>query len=351
MRPGPICMSCGIANDAASTFCTWCGAQLGQGGKPPISRTLVAAAVALVLAAAGVLAFFLFGRSEASGDVVLYEAPLSAGSRPFTSPVDVSAARVGAKIPALPEPSPASARASTPFGGSGSNTVCDRERLVAFLTSHPDRMAAWARVLGLEADGVPAYVRSLRPATLAADTRFTNHSFVNGAAVPVQSVLPAGTAVLVDSEGKVVVRCRCGNPLLPPKPVRGVCRGCPKGYKMPGLPTARARTPVVFVIDPPPVGGALAGTYSLSVLGVSGAGCELVSSGGDLVVRQEGETLTVTAQDLTGSGSVGADGSFELTVTGSDGRTGTLRGRIADGRVQGQLDAFGCTVLFEGSKT
>ena len=47
----------------------------------------------------------------------------------------------------------------------------------------------------------------------------TNHTFQNGRAVPLQSVLQAGTAVLVDEFGRLVVRCRCGNPLLEPTKV------------------------------------------------------------------------------------------------------------------------------------
>ncbi|MFD7575382.1 DUF6777 domain-containing protein, partial [Streptomyces sp. NPDC059810] len=49
-----------------------------------------------------------------------------------------------------------------------------------------------------------------------ADTRVTNHGFKNGAATAYQSVLQAGTAVLVDDRGVPRVRCACGNPLTLP---------------------------------------------------------------------------------------------------------------------------------------
>ena len=49
---------------------------------------------------------------------------------------------------------------------------------------------------------------------LAVDTRVTNHGFRNGSAYAIDSVLQAGTAVLVDSFGVPRVRCYCGNPLL-----------------------------------------------------------------------------------------------------------------------------------------
>ena len=51
---------------------------------------------------------------------------------------------------------------------------------------------------------------------LRADTRVTNHGFVDGHATALQSVLQAGTAVLVDDHGRPRVKCGCGNPLLDP---------------------------------------------------------------------------------------------------------------------------------------
>jgi hypothetical protein len=51
---------------------------------------------------------------------------------------------------------------------------------------------------------------------LTRDTRVTNHGFRDGEATQLQSVLQAGTAVLVDSRGVPRVKCGCGNPLLPP---------------------------------------------------------------------------------------------------------------------------------------
>jgi hypothetical protein len=55
---------------------------------------------------------------------------------------------------------------------------------------------------------------------LRTDTRVTNHGFRSGRATPRQSVLQAGTAVLVDRSGVPRVRCACGNPLAPPVAVR-----------------------------------------------------------------------------------------------------------------------------------
>ena len=62
----------------------------------------------------------------------------------------------------------------------------------------------------------------------------TNHSFVDGRAVAFQSILQAGTAVLVDKDGVPVARCRCGNPLLEPIFIKAAdCFGCPPNYEPP----------------------------------------------------------------------------------------------------------------------
>lgn len=58
-------------------------------------------------------------------------------------------------------------------------------------------------------------MRSLQPVVLMHDTWVTNHGYRDGRAVPFQSVLQAGTAVLIDAYGVPRVQCGCGNPLAP----------------------------------------------------------------------------------------------------------------------------------------
>jgi len=164
--------------------------------------------------------------------VVEYELPSDAGDDPFTTAADVEGEEVIRFTPASgsrPDP-------NEPFGGSGSLHVCDREALVDFLLSNKRERQAWAGVLGIDSDkdSVSRYVRSLTPVTLTVDTRVTNHDFVDGRAVPFQSILAAGTAVLVDKYGRPVVRCKCGNPLTWPKSYPKIrCKGCPPHYKPP----------------------------------------------------------------------------------------------------------------------
>jgi len=157
------------------------------------------------------------------GQTVTFQKATSKGPDPFTKPADV---RGRDKVDV----------GSGPFGGSGSDLVCDRELLIRSLRARPDRLKEWAQVLDVEPDirAVARYIRGLRSVTLTRDTRVTNHSFVDGRAVAFQSILQAGTAVLVDEKGVPVVRCRCGNPLLEPVYVKTAkCFGCPANYRPP----------------------------------------------------------------------------------------------------------------------
>jgi hypothetical protein len=174
-------------------------------------------AIAIVLASGG-------GTEKASAQVVRFQRPTDPGPKPFTKPSDV----IGKHAVAV---------ASGPFGGTGSNLVCNRELLIRFLHDNPDRLAAWAIVEGITPNyrAVARYIRSLKPVTLTRDTQVTNHSFEGGHSTEFQSILQAGTAVLVDPHtGKYVARCRCGNPLLPPVYTpSAVCYGCPPNYTPP----------------------------------------------------------------------------------------------------------------------
>ena len=161
--------------------------------------------------------------AAADAQTVTFQKPTDKGPDPFTKPADVRGEdRVDV--------------GSGPFGGSGSDLVCDRELLIRSLRARPDRLKEWARVLDVEPDitAVARYIRGLRSVTLTRDTRVTNHSFVDERAVGFQAILQAGTAVLVDEKGVPVVRCRCGNPLLEPVYIKTAkCFGCPANYRPP----------------------------------------------------------------------------------------------------------------------
>jgi Domain of unknown function (DUF6777) len=162
------------------------------------------------------------GSGGGQTQTVHFQKPLDPGPSPFTAPAAVRG-RVTQPI-------------SEPFGGSGSNSVCDRDKLIRFLHAHSDRMLEWARVLHVQPTlpAVKRYIAKLHPVTLTRDTQVTNHAWKNGRAVPFQAILQAGTAVLVDRYGRPVVRCFCGNPLGPAVYTpTSKCVDCPPHYQPP----------------------------------------------------------------------------------------------------------------------
>lgn len=211
----------------------------GGGHRPPWwrrPRSLVAAGALVVLAV--VLAVVLVERQPKTGQATVaapkatLQAAGSPGPDPFTGSVAVAASRTASSSPASSSPASPSPVVSASGSASGSGSVdggsvglyggtersssCDVPQLSAFLTSHPDKGQAWAGVEGITLSDLPGYLNSLTPAVLRVDTRVTNHGFAAGAATSFQSVLQAGSAVLVDSRGVPRARCACGNPLLPP---------------------------------------------------------------------------------------------------------------------------------------
>lgn len=192
-------------------------------------------------------------------DVVRFQKAAQVGPGAFTPPTDLRAAAQSASAgqgggapaaggggaPQAPQPAQPAQPGTPPggeakpgtFGGTGSNRVCDRERLIKFLAARPDQLREWAKVLGIEPtrEAVAAYIRELRPVTLTKDTQVTNHSYKDGKANPYQSIMQKGTAVLVDKDGKPVTRCRCGNPLTEPVELEEEpkCVNCPANYQPP----------------------------------------------------------------------------------------------------------------------
>lgn len=108
-------------------------------------------------------------------------------------------------------------------GGNWAGSVhetCDAERLIRHLMANPAKAEAWAAIQGISFNELPAYLRGLEAKILAAPAPVLNHGYdeAGQAAFQLDSVLEAGTAVLVDADGNIRVRCYCGNPILP-KPI------------------------------------------------------------------------------------------------------------------------------------
>ncbi|MCX3291465.1 hypothetical protein OR263_32955 [Streptomyces sp. NEAU-H22] len=184
-------------------------------------------------------------RHDDAGSVreILLQPAAAPGPDPFTDST--------ARTAATPSPAPRTPRRTdrasdaggprilsggTPglYGGTERTGSCDIGRQVGHLVRDPARGRAFAEVVGISPAALPDHVRALTPVVLRADTRVTGHGFRAGRITRYQSVLQAGTAVLVDDRGLPRVRCACGNPLEPPEASRGtaVTRGTPwPGYR------------------------------------------------------------------------------------------------------------------------
>lgn len=209
-------------------------------------RNLLLYAVALILVvglAIGITLFFTRSSRE-SGELFL-ESATSTGANPFTDSTATGTGTPGTTTtPAPTSAGPTTAEGQTVvgtvngstaglYGGTLNEASCDREEQITFLQANPEKAAAFAAVLGIATDQIPDYLRGLTPLVLRHDTRVTNHGFVDGTATSFQSVLQAGTAVLVDKHGIPRVRCLCGNPLMPPTAIEGDVRY--RGETWPGF--------------------------------------------------------------------------------------------------------------------
>lgn len=256
-----FCSACGKSVEPGTHFCPNCAHPVDGGaaqqspalaaGGPDRRKTrnllFAGIAVLVVVGLAIGLTLFLTRSSQKTGELFL-ESAMSTGVNPFT---DSTAAGTGTSTTITT--SAPTTTAATPtssfegqtvvgtvegntaglYGGTLNEASCDRERQIAFLQANPDKAAAFAGVLGIGTDQIPEYLRGLTPVVLRHDTRVTNHGFVDGAATGFQSVLQAGTAVLVDQYGIPRVRCMCGNPLRPPDAIEGDVRY--RGQTWPGF--------------------------------------------------------------------------------------------------------------------
>jgi hypothetical protein len=208
------------------------------------TRTLVTAcALAAALLVAGCGGAGGENSAEATGELFLQPARAQ-GPSPFTRSAAIAAAPL-TRTPRLDPTAPRTLSGGTPglYGGTERVGSCDVPRQIDDLTADPSRTRAFAQVAGVSPAAVPDYLRGLAPVVLRADTRVTDHGYRGGRASGFQSVLQAGTAVLVDNRGVPRVRCACGNPLTPPVAMRG-------GAVISGQPWSGYRPTQVIVVAP-----------------------------------------------------------------------------------------------------
>ncbi|MFF4231898.1 DUF6777 domain-containing protein [Streptomyces sp. NPDC001820] len=198
----------------------------GEGPQRPWWRSVPRIATIAIAVVAAVVLAIVFTRPGGQGAVAAEEIvrdPVnSSGEAPFTPPSTVEEAPTG-EAPAPPTTNLRGSDAGV-YGGTQRVASCDVEKQISYLSADPAKNSAFASALGLSPSQVPGYLRSLTPLRLSYDTRVTNHRYKDGAPSAYQSVLQAGTAVLVDDHGVPRVRCACGNPLKPPVKVEGNVR-------------------------------------------------------------------------------------------------------------------------------
>lgn len=198
-------------------------------GRTALAATLGAAALFLAGCSAGEPGSAAGRAALGAGDEVHLQPVAAQGPDPFTSSTARGAGLRALREDADPGAQPVSApgirevTGSAPglYGGTRAESSCDVEQQVAYLAAEPAKLRAFAEAAGIPEAGVADWLRELTPVLLRADTRVTNHGFRDGRAAAFQSVLQAGTAVLVDPYGAPRVRCACGNPLRSPVSVPG----------------------------------------------------------------------------------------------------------------------------------
>ncbi|MEU6140744.1 DUF6777 domain-containing protein [Streptomyces sp. NPDC047081] len=191
------------------------------------------------------------GKDTKSGGEVFLQPVAAQGPDPFTESTATSTA-IPPPVTRTQQPTGASRgvrsiSGGTPglYGGTERVGSCDVNRQIEHLTSDQATARAFAQVEGIPTASIPSYLRGLAPVVLRADTRVTNHGFRGGRTSSFQSVLQAGTAVLVDNRGIPRLRCACGNPLKPAVAQQG-------GYGTHGRPWSGYRPTEVIVVTPAP---------------------------------------------------------------------------------------------------
>jgi hypothetical protein len=226
---------------------------------------IVGGGLAAVIVAV-VLILVLAGNEEAAAGEIFLEPAASTGRDPFTVDVSQGTPSIGAAA----TPSPAAPVGASPgaiqstsgatpglYGGTQDNSSCNRNQLIEFLQQNADKARAWVDALNsdtslrwsggnrLTPDQIGSYINELTPAVLRGDTRVRNHGFSGGRPTPIEQILQASTAVLIDQFGVPRARCACGNPLALPRPTRGGTTY--RGPRWPGFsPTT------VVVVQPSP---------------------------------------------------------------------------------------------------
>jgi hypothetical protein len=206
--------------------------QTGSGRSGPSFATIVLVALLAAGVIGALIGVVIVRATDSDVAALTLEPANAAGANPFTASVASTGGPANANTQTAINATRASftkdpntgaliAPADAPglYGGSGDTKVCNPQQLVDFLAQDQAKAKAWASVLDISTDDIATYIGSLTPVLLTNDTLVTNHGYNNGKATSTQSVLQAGTAVMVDATGTPRVKCNCGNPLTEPQTI------------------------------------------------------------------------------------------------------------------------------------
>ena len=187
----------------------------------PLAAKIIAGFVAAGLVAGGAGTWMALSGSSAEAAV---QTTSFAGTNPTTSPFGTDAPQVVAVSATGPQSGDTAGlfAATTP-------PSCDTASFLTQLQTDPAKLAAFGGVFGVGAADVPAFVNSLSPVVLRANTSVIDHPFADGAFTAQPAILAAGTAVLVDAYGLPTVKCFNGNPLTAGPGASGAVTVTPTG--------------------------------------------------------------------------------------------------------------------------
>ncbi|QLY28185.1 hypothetical protein H0264_22625 [Nocardia huaxiensis] len=191
--------------------------------------------VVILLTASSVFAtaIALRSNSESLGPPeVLLEPSDQQGANPFM-PTPPAVYHPDGTQPVADLPGTAGSAAAKPYSGDlpgvysapRDRALTERDELIAFYGTHPDEASSaaavfasdttfsWSQGKRLAGPELVQYLRELTPVLLRIDVRITNYALVEGRPVAHQSILQAGTAVLVDDHGVPRFRSLSGSPL------------------------------------------------------------------------------------------------------------------------------------------
>jgi serine/threonine protein kinase len=299
------------------------------------------AAVALIGLIVTITLVATSGSDPVSASEIWAEPLSTLGNNPFTDSVAATSPILpkSTTLPALPTSLPppgqvTSISGSAPglYGGTNQLSVCDAKKLLSFLESNSDKATAWADTLGIAAGSIPEYVAGLTDVVLQKDTRVTNHGFQDGKANPIQSILEAGTAVMLDRFGVPRVRCKCGNPLTPPTAIAEAPTY--QGTAWPGFnPTKVIVVVATKVVD------------HFQLVDIE-TGKKIVRTPGPLTPST---TTTTTSTTTTTTTTTTAPPAQNITASGTVGATSEYSGEFATGLA---VDGNAATSWFsDGTKT